>query len=375
MEAGILRDRSLGECDPQLPPANGKRKSVFKRIGKIESQRSVFDRLGSNPQAPKRKSIHERLGVVQDVKNNASHPVEAEPSKRPRSMIPSRMIRETDIHISCGEVLKVQPRTIVHTRVHKGENEESVGSSDDVAPPQGEEASSFHITLCDETPIEGEDAEEAPHELEKGVRAALDELKEVDLGTPENPRPIFISTLLSNEDEKIYVELLKEYIDVFAWTYKEMPGLDPKVAVHRLAVKKTCCPVKQAQRRFRPKLIPSIEGEVNKLIEAGFIREVKYPTWISSIVPEVSLWQQLSPRNDDRRHASSDFPHLPDFVCGDGSGHDNGDSDSSIIGGNGLNHANGAAPTPGLSSSLDSMVQQQRRSSPPLFPASRVRVS
>ena len=28
-----------------------------------------------------------------------------------------------------------------------------------------------------------------------------------------------------------------------------------------------------------------IENEVNKLIEAGFIREVKYPTWISSIVP------------------------------------------------------------------------------------------
>nr|GLL46618.1 uncharacterized protein LOC104648515 [Ipomoea trifida] len=142
-------------------------------------------------------------------------------------MIPSRMRRETDIHISCGEVLKVQPRTIVHTRVQKGENEESVGSSDDVAPPQGEEASYFHITLCDETPIEGEDAEEAPHELEEGVRAVIDELKEVDLGTLENPRPIFISILLSNEDEKIYVELLKEYIDVFAWTYKEMPGIVP----------------------------------------------------------------------------------------------------------------------------------------------------
>ncbi|XP_031127546.1 uncharacterized protein LOC116029639 [Ipomoea triloba] len=273
------------EYDPQLDPAKGKKKSVFKRMGKVESQRSVFDRLGSNPKTSKRKSIHDRLGTVQDVKNNASHHAEVGSSKRLRSMIPSRMRRETDIHISCGEVLKVQPRTIVHTRVQKGENEESVGSSDDVVPPQDEEASSFHITLCDETPIEGEDAEEAPHELEEGVRAAIDELKEVDLGTPENPRPIFISTLLSNEDEEIYVTLLKEYIDVFAWTYKEMPGLDPKVAVHRLAVKKTCRPVKQAQRRFRPELIPSIEGEVNKLIEVGFIREVKYPTWISSIVP------------------------------------------------------------------------------------------
>ncbi|XP_019157968.1 PREDICTED: uncharacterized protein LOC109154689 [Ipomoea nil] len=204
------------------------------------------------------------------MKNNTHLPDEIEPSKRLRSMIPSRMIQETYIHVSCGEVLKVQPKTIVHTRLHKEENEESVGSSDDVPPTtQGEVASSFHITLCDETPIEGEDAEEAPHELEEGVRAVVDELKEVDLGTPENPRPIFISALLSDEDEEIY----------------EMPGLDPKVAVHRLAVKKGCRPVKQAQRCFCPELIPSIETEVNKLIEAGFIREVKYPTWISNIVP------------------------------------------------------------------------------------------
>nr|GLL19873.1 uncharacterized protein LOC109175453 [Ipomoea trifida] len=112
------------------------------------------------------------------------------------------MRREDDIQVSCGEILKVQPKTIVHTRVQ--------------ATKEDEVASSFRITLCDETPIEGEDAKEAPHELEEGVRAAIDELKEVDLGTPENPRPIFISTLLSNEDEKIYVKLLKEYIDVFA---------------------------------------------------------------------------------------------------------------------------------------------------------------
>nr|GMC46575.1 uncharacterized protein LOC109150426 [Ipomoea batatas] len=263
------------EYDPKLIKANDngrdKKKSVFKRIGKVEFQRSIFDRLRSNPKAHKRKLIHGRLGVVQDEKNNASRPVEAGSSKRLRSMIPSRMRRETNIHISCGEVLKVQPMTIVHTHVQKGENEESVGSSDDVVPPQGKEASSFRITLCDETPIEREDAEEAPYELEEGVRAAIDELEEVNLGTPENPRPIFISTLLSNEDEEVYVTLLKE--------------VRPKGGCAPLAVKKACRPVKQAQRCFRHELNPSIE-EVNKLIEAGFIREVKYQTWISSIVLE-----------------------------------------------------------------------------------------
>ncbi|XP_019153560.1 PREDICTED: uncharacterized protein LOC109150044, partial [Ipomoea nil] len=160
------------EYDPNLTPTNDngqdKKKSVFDRIGKADSRRSVFDRLGSSPKALKRKSMHDRLGAVQVIKDSANVPAEVEPPKRLRSMIPSRMRRETYIHVTCSEVLKVQPKTIVHTRVHKEENEESVGSSDDVPPTtQGEVASSFHITLCDETPIEGEDAEDAPHELER----------------------------------------------------------------------------------------------------------------------------------------------------------------------------------------------------------------
>ncbi|CAM8927661.1 unnamed protein product [Rhodiola kirilowii] len=64
-----------------------------------------------------------------------------------------------------------------------------------------------------------------------------------------------------------------------------MPGLNPKIALHRLAIKRGVGPKKQSQRRFRPELVPEIEKEVNKLIDADFIREVKYPTWIANIVP------------------------------------------------------------------------------------------
>ena len=34
-----------------------------------------------------------------------------------------------------------------------------------------------------------------------------------------------------------------------------------------------------------PELVTKIEAEVNKLIEVGFIREVKYPLWIQKLVP------------------------------------------------------------------------------------------
>ncbi|CAM8956105.1 unnamed protein product [Rhodiola kirilowii] len=56
-----------------------------------------------------------------------------------------------------------------------------------------------------------------------------------------------------------------------------MPGLNPKIALHRLTIKRGVRPKKQSQRRFRPELVPEIEKEVNKLIDVDFIHEVKYP--------------------------------------------------------------------------------------------------
>ena len=47
-------------------------------------------------------------------------------------------------------------------------------------------------------------------------------------------------------------------------------------------------------------MIPEIEKEVNKLIEAVFIRDVKYPTWIANIVPVMKKNDQLRVRVDFR---------------------------------------------------------------------------
>ena len=71
---------------------------------------------------------------------------------------------------------------------------------------------------------------------------------------------------------------------MFAWTYKEVPRLNPSIALHHLAVKKGMRSVKQAQRRFWQELMPQIEIEVNKLIKVGFIREVQYSEWIANII-------------------------------------------------------------------------------------------
>ena len=79
----------------------------------------------------------------------------------------------------------------------------------------------------------------------------VDDLKELNLGTKDDPKPIFVSALLSEDEIEEYYQLLLEYKDVFAWTYKEMPGLDPIIVVHHFALKPGTRLIKQTQIRMR----------------------------------------------------------------------------------------------------------------------------
>ncbi|KAI5313714.1 hypothetical protein L3X38_042890 [Prunus dulcis] len=125
----------------------------------------------------------------------------------------------------------------------------------------------------------------APPQMEEGGQATIDDMQEINLGTVDRPKPIFVSASLTPQELEEYTQLLQEYRDVFAWSYQDMPGLDPNVVVHKLGIPDEARWVKQPPRRFQPKLTIQIEIEIDKLIAAGFIREVQHPTWLSNIVP------------------------------------------------------------------------------------------
>ncbi|XP_074301034.1 uncharacterized protein LOC141632380 [Silene latifolia] len=262
------------------PPAEKCRPSIFTRLGRPSASTkhiSVFTRLGNQGESKvkvstlslrtnKKGAIHERLGgPSKTVFSRLGAPKKNSGEGRP-------LLTSTTPNEEKHEPLKARRRVLVLTGQSK--NIEPIPSSSrpsGVKKPGDLEVttSSYHITV-EEIPGENEEveADEAPETLEDG-----------------DPRPIYVSALLNKEEEEVYYKLLVEYKDVFAWSYSEMPGLSPKIAVHRLAIKKGTNPKKQPQRRFRPELVPEIEKEVNKLIEAGFIREVKYSTWIANIVP------------------------------------------------------------------------------------------
>jgi len=112
-----------------------------------------------------------------------------------------------------------------------------------------------------------------------------DKVTQINLGDEANPKPIFISESLSSSEKEDLISLVREYIDVFAWNYEDMPGLDLRVAMHRLNINSDVKPVKQQQRRFRPEIMEAIQSEVKKLIDSGFIREEQHPDWVANIVP------------------------------------------------------------------------------------------
>ncbi|XXG47440.1 hypothetical protein AAC387_Pa02g2086 [Persea americana] len=112
-----------------------------------------------------------------------------------------------------------------------------------------------------------------------------DSVQKIDLGTPDNSRPVFISKNIKDDELPEYVSFLHEFVDCFAWSYIEMPGLDPKIAVHKLNLQENIKPVKQGQRRFRPVVMDKIEQEVQKLKNVGFIQEEQHPEWLANSIP------------------------------------------------------------------------------------------
>jgi len=80
-------------------------------------------------------------------------------------------------------------------------------------------------------------------------RPTEDKVIQIDVGDQKHPKLIYISERLSPKEKQDLIALIKENTDVFAWSYEDMPGLDPQVVMHHLNIKPDAKPVKQ-RRRF-----------------------------------------------------------------------------------------------------------------------------
>ena len=107
----------------------------------------------------------------------------------------------------------------------------------------------------------------------------------VNLGTNEEKKEVKIGSSLDPVAKKEIVDLLREYVDIFAWSYQDMPGLSTEIVEHQLPMRPEYKPVQQKLRRVKPEMLLKIKEEVKKQLDAGFLEVAKYPEWVANIVP------------------------------------------------------------------------------------------
>ncbi|CAL1353738.1 unnamed protein product [Linum trigynum] len=104
----------------------------------------------------------------------------------------------------------------------------------------------------------------------------------IDEGRPE--RQVRISEQAPEDMRAPLIELLREFGELFAWSAQDMPGVSPEIAMHRLAVEEGKRPVQQKRRNLTQEKEEALRREVDKLLEAGFVEEARYITWLSNVV-------------------------------------------------------------------------------------------
>ena len=113
--------------------------------------------------------------------------------------------------------------------------------------------------------------EEILEDLEKEAQIQpKEEFEEVNPGADSGSlKPIFISSQLSTKEREQFMEIMKRYVDVFAWTYDEMSDLDSVLVVHSLNVDPRTKPVIQPTRIFHIEIEGQITQEVKKCLRQG----------------------------------------------------------------------------------------------------------
>uniref|UniRef100_A0A2N9GGK2 Reverse transcriptase domain-containing protein n=1 Tax=Fagus sylvatica TaxID=28930 RepID=A0A2N9GGK2_FAGSY len=111
---------------------------------------------------------------------------------------------------------------------------------------------------------------EALERQDEGSKPNIEELEIVNLANEgEEPREVKIGTRCAAEQKEALIALLREFHEIFAWSYQDMPGLDTDIVVHKIPLKPECKPVKQALRRMKPEVILKIKEEVEKQLKAA----------------------------------------------------------------------------------------------------------
>ena len=88
------------------------------------------------------------------------------------------------------------------------------------------------------------------------------DIEDYNIGTEEKfLKMVKLSKMLPPNQKLKYVELIKEFHDVFSWSYEDLKSYDTSVIQHTIPLKENQKPFKQKLKIINPVLLPLIEKE------------------------------------------------------------------------------------------------------------------
>ena len=107
---------------------------------------------------------------------------------------------------------------------------------------------------------------------------------EHNIGSQSHPKFISLSTELTADQRSKYCRLRKEFADIFVWEYSDLKTYDTYIIQHKIPLEKDTIPFKHKLRPISPLLLPVIEKEIKKLLDAKIIIPLRYYEWITNLV-------------------------------------------------------------------------------------------
>ncbi|XP_072076738.1 uncharacterized protein [Arachis hypogaea] len=94
----------------------------------------------------------------------------------------------------------------------------------------------------------------------------------------------YVGTSLNASELQAITTFLQEHADLFAWTPSDIPGIDPQIISHRLAINSTIRPVQQKKHKLGEEKKRASLEETQKLINTEFIKAIRFTTWLANVV-------------------------------------------------------------------------------------------
>jgi len=109
-------------------------------------------------------------------------------------------------------------------------------------------------------------------------------------------------TYLKDKEETELIETLARNKTVFAWSASDLKGVSRDIIQHSLDINPKMKPKKQRQRKMPNDRILAAKAEVQRLLDANVIKEVKYSEWLANVV--------LVPKKNGKMRMCIDFTYL-----------------------------------------------------------------